>query len=116
MPIFDIISKTYAVEYSRSGFDYFGINLNSYISKTGEIKKGTTNAHWYQLGISKMLTTPWVSQHTETHHPDTGAQITGVTIPNITEMMDFVRDAHLRMMPHVPLSGWDVAMLSLIHI
>jgi len=78
--------------------------------KTGEIKKGTTNVHWYQLGLSKILTTPWVSHHNETHHPDTGVPITGVTIPNMTEMMDFVRDAHLRMMPHVPLSGWDIAM------
>ena len=51
-----------------------------------------------------------MSEHSETRHPDTGAQITGVTVPKITEMMDFVRDAHLRMMPHVPLSGWDVAM------
>lgn len=26
------------------------------------------------------------------------------------EMMDFVRDAHLRLIPHVPLCGWDVAL------
>ena len=28
----------------------------------------------------------------------------------MTEMMDFVRDAHLLLIPHVPLCGWDVAL------
>jgi len=77
--------------------------------KTGEIKKGTTNAHWYQLGISKIFSTPWLSEHNVTHHPDTGVPITGLVIPNMKEMMDFVREAHLRLIPHVPLCGWDVA-------
>ena len=27
---------------------------------TGEILKGTTNMHWYQLGPKKILTTPWL--------------------------------------------------------
>ena len=25
-------------------------------------------------------------------------------------MMNFVRDAHLKLIPHVPLCGWDVAL------
>ena len=75
----------------------------------GEIKKGTTNAHWYQLGLSKIFSTPWLSEHNVTQHPDSGTRITGVVIPNMKEMMDFVRDAHLRLIPHVPLCGWDVA-------
>ena len=75
----------------------------------GEIKKGTTNSHWYQLGLSKVMTTPWVSEHNVTHHPDTGTQITGVIIQEMKEMMDFVRRAHLQLIPHVPLCGWDVA-------
>jgi len=82
----------------------FNVNPN-----TGEIKKGTTNAHWYQLGLSKIISTPWLSEHNVTHHPDTGVPITGVVIPNMKEMMDFVRTAHLRLIPHVPLCGWDVA-------
>ena len=82
----------------------FNVNPN-----TGEIKKGTTNAHWYQLGISKIFSTPWLSEHNVTHHPDTGVPITGLVIPNMKEMMDFVREAHLRLIPHVPLCGWDVA-------
>lgn len=77
---------------------------------TGIIKKGTTNVHWYQRGLSKIFSTPWTSQQNQTHHPDSGVKITGVQIPNMKEMMDFVRDAHLRLIPHVPLCGWDVAL------
>ena len=45
---------------------------------TGEILKGTTNMHWYQLGPKKILTTPWLClNHSITKHPDSGAQITG---------------------------------------
>lgn len=77
---------------------------------TGVIKRGTTNVHWYQRGPGKVLTTPWTSEHSHTHHPDSGQQITGVQVPNMKEMMDFVRDAHLRLIPHVPLCGWDVAL------
>jgi hypothetical protein len=76
---------------------------------TGMIKAGTTNNHWYQRGISKIFTTPWTSKHDITCHPNTNQPITGTQLPNIQEMQDFVCDAHLRMMPHVPLAGWDVA-------
>jgi len=78
--------------------------------ETGVIKKGTTNVHWYQRGFSKIFSTPWTSEQNETHHPDSGVEITNVNIPDMQKMMDFVRDAHLRLIPHVPLCGWDVAM------
>jgi hypothetical protein len=77
--------------------------------QTGMIKAGTTNNHWYQRGFSKIFTTPWTSQQNITRHPNTDQLITGTQVPNQQKMMDFVRDAHLRMMPHVPLAGWDVA-------
>lgn len=77
---------------------------------TGEIKRGTTNTHWYQRGASKILTTPWLSEHGYTDHPDTGKRITGGRVENIRDIMDFAEDAHLRLNPHVPLCGWDVAL------
>lgn len=77
---------------------------------TGEIKRGTTNTHWYQRGASKVLTTPWLSEHGYTDHPDTGKRITGGKVENIRDIMDFAEDAHLRLNPHVPLCGWDVAL------
>jgi len=77
---------------------------------SGEMKKGTTNTHWYQRGLDKIVSTPWLSYHDVTHHPDSNVQITGKVVPNMKEMMDFVRDAHLKLIPHVPLCGWDVAL------
>jgi len=76
---------------------------------TGVIKKGTTNNHWYMRGFKAIFTTPWLSDHSITHHPDVDIQISGNVVPDMDKMMNFVRDAHLRMMPHVPLAGWDVA-------
>ena len=33
---------------------------------TGVIKKGTTNAHWYELGLHKVASCPWTSTMTST--------------------------------------------------
>lgn len=77
---------------------------------TGRIRKGTTNAHWYRLGLDKVLTTAWTSEHDQTHHPDCGAPITGATIPDMASIRALVCDAHRRLCPHVPLVGWDVAI------
>lgn len=77
---------------------------------TGVIKKGTSNQHWFQRGFSKVFTTPWLSKHDYTHHPDTGGIITGKVVPNIEGIMKLVSEAHLRLNPHVPMCGWDVAL------
>jgi hypothetical protein len=105
----EALSCVWRAGRSKAKTDHSAIlfNVNP---KTGLIKKGTTNVHWYQRGLLKIFTTPWTSQHNYTNHPDTGVKITGVTIPNMKKMMDFVRDAHLRLIPHVPLCGWDVAL------
>lgn len=79
--------------------------------KTGTILKGTTNMHWYQLGASKVLTTPWVCfDHHITCHPDSGTRITGHVIPNIDGIIQLCEDAHFKLLPDVPLAGWDVAL------
>ena len=45
---------------------------------SGEIGKGTSSAHWYQLGPAKAWRCPRISTgHTETHHPDSGVRVTG---------------------------------------
>lgn len=78
---------------------------------TGTIRKGTTNMHWYQLGLDKCLTTPWIClDHTITEHPDSGTRITGHTIPDIEGIRQLCEDAHFRLLPDVPLAGWDVAI------
>jgi len=84
----------------------FDVDLTS-----GEILKGTTNAHWYQLGLDKVFTTPWIClDHTITEHPDTGVRVTGAKIPNIEGIKKLCEDAHLKLLPDVPLAGWDVAL------
>lgn len=77
--------------------------------ETGVLKKGTTSKHWYQLGPMACVKTPWSSTHDITKHPDTGKLITGTRVENMQEMMDLVREAHFKIMPGVPLCGWDVA-------
>ncbi|CAM9432865.1 unnamed protein product, partial [Ascophyllum nodosum] len=79
-------------------------------AQTGTILKGTTNAHWYQLGPGKVFSTPWTSTHDATHHPDNNKLITGQVIPDITAKLDLVADAHFKLLPDVPLVGWDVAL------
>ena len=78
---------------------------------SGEIGKGTSSAHWYQLGPAKAWKCPRISTgHTETHHPDSGVRVTGASIPKMAEVRQLVVDAHLKMMPNVLLAGWDVAI------
>jgi|ERR1712086_83234 len=79
--------------------------------ETGTILKGTTNMHWYQLGLDKLATTPWIClDHTITEHPDTGVRVTGAVIPNIEGVRKLCEEAHYRLLPDVPLAGWDVAL------
>lgn len=85
----------------------FDVDIN-----TGTILKGTTNQHWYQLGADKVLTTPWICRnHTITEHPDVpGKKVTGHVIPDIEGIRKLCEDAHYRLLPDVPLAGWDVAL------
>lgn len=77
----------------------------------GVCKRGTSNAHWYQLGLQKALSCPWVSEgHTFVEHPDTGRAVAGEPIPGMAQCVELVRTAHLKLMPGVPLVGWDVAI------
>lgn len=78
---------------------------------TGEILKGTTNAHWYQLGLSKALKTRWLSSHDTTHHPDCDeVKVTGEKFSEIDEIRRIVEVAHKELCPDVPLAGWDIAL------
>jgi len=77
---------------------------------TGIIKKGTTNAHWYQIGMSKVISTPWRNQDSMSQHIDTGTTLSGVQIEGIDKIKDLCERAHLELLPDVPLAGWDVAL------
>ena len=79
---------------------------------TGEILGGTTNAHWYRLGLFQGLPgrCPWRSTHNYTHHPDGNIPVKGNIVPDIKGMLALVEESHLKLCPDVPLAGWDVVL------
>ncbi|KAA0158322.1 hypothetical protein FNF28_06264 [Cafeteria roenbergensis] len=107
----DIQALSCAFRAGRAGAvtDHSSIQFDVNV-ETGEVRRGTTSAHWYQLGLAKALSTPWTSEHDVTHHPDCGKPIAGVTIPDMAGIRKLVCDAHRRLLPRVPLVGWDVAL------
>jgi hypothetical protein len=83
--------------------------------KTGKVLGGTTNAHWYKLGLWNTLPGRciWRSDdHAVTHHPDGNIPVTGETVPDIQSMLHLVETSHFKMLPDVPLVGWDVVLSS----
>jgi len=87
----------------------FDVDVNS-----GLINGGTTNAHWYKLGLHNTLPgrCKWRSFHGEySTHPDVeGLEVTGKTIPDIRGMLKLVEESHLKLCPDVPFVGWDVVL------
>jgi hypothetical protein len=70
--------------------------------KTGEVLGGTTNAHWYRLGLHEVLPgrCPWRSKdHDITHHPDGNIPVSGSVVPNIREMLHLVETSHWKLCP-----------------
>jgi hypothetical protein len=57
----------------------------------GALQKGTTNGHWYQLGLRKGLATCWLPPPTSEEHPDApGLKVTGKVVPSIEEAINIV--------------------------
>jgi hypothetical protein len=87
----------------------FDVDVN-----TGLIRGGTTNAHWYKLGLTNVLPgrCKWRSFHGEyNQHPDVeGLDVTGKTIPDIRGMLKLVEESHVKLCPDVPFVGWDVVL------
>eukprot|EP01126_Amoeba_proteus_P008722 TRINITY_DN13285_c0_g1_i1.p1 TRINITY_DN13285_c0_g1~~TRINITY_DN13285_c0_g1_i1.p1 ORF type:complete len:365 (+),score=57.67 TRINITY_DN13285_c0_g1_i1:473-1567(+) len=81
-------------------------------TKTCTLGLGTTNDHWYRLGLlNGCCRFDWISSHDITYHPD-GCEIlvTGTNISKISKILIICEKAHLKLLPDVPLAGWDVAM------
>lgn len=80
--------------------------------QTGTILRGTTNAHWYRLGLHEALPgrCPWRSSHDYTHHPDANILVEGNQVPDFKETLKLVETSHLKLCPDVPLVGWDVVL------
>ena len=68
----------------------FDMDLSS-----GKIGQGTSNAHWYQLGIWKALfACPWLPPaDTVVRHPDAPCpQVTGRTVPDLDQALRIVTE------------------------
>ena len=85
----------------------FDVDVN-----TGLIKGGTTNAHWYRLGLREILPgrCPWRSHHNYQSHPDGDIAVSGNYVPEIRSMLALVEQSHFKMCPDVPFAGWDVVL------
>jgi hypothetical protein len=78
--------------------------------KTGEIKRGAHNQHWYKLGLPGVLSMQWTQDVQYSHHPDTKKRLKGHKISGIESIVSLAEDAHRKLVPGVPLVGWDVAV------
>jgi len=82
--------------------------------KSGTIKEGRSNAHWYKLGPVAASSCPWLPPNDGfSSHPDTPGKpaISGRAVPQQEweAAMDIVVRSHYNMLPDVPMVGWDVA-------
>eukprot|EP00934_Nitzschia_sp_Nitz4_P000818 Nitzschia sp. Nitz4//scaffold6_size259037//217602//219005//NITZ4_001116-RA/size259037-augustus-gene-0.306-mRNA-1//1//CDS//3329557019//818//frame0 len=82
--------------------------------KTGLIQGGTTNSHWYRLGLFEAFPgrCPWRSHHSYQTHPDGDIAVSGNYVPDIQNMLALVEESHFKMCPDVPFAGWDVVFSS----
>lgn len=107
----DVVALSCVFRAGRAGAatDHDSILFNIDV-KTGMIKRGTTNAHWYRLGPTEILRCPWRSHHNYTHHPDGEIAVTGNQVPDIGKLLSLAEDSHFKLCPRVPLAGWDVVL------
>ena len=83
----------------------FDVDLDS-----ATIIGGTANAHWYKLGLKGLTLRVPLRSPTFAAHPDTDRDLRGVRIPGLEGARDLVESAHARLLPGVPLVGWDLAL------
>eukprot|EP00793_Prasinoderma_coloniale_P000528 PRCOL_00003676-RA len=83
----------------------FDVDLDS-----ATIIGGTANAHWYKLGLKGLTLRAPLRSPTFAAHPDTDRDLRGVRIPGLEGARDLVESAHARLLPGVPLVGWDLAL------
>ena len=80
---------------------------------TGVIRDGYTNAHWYQIGPWRSLWgCPWLPEANVQRHPDCApdsSPVTGKIVPEMEAALKIVTESHFKLMPDVPIVGWDVA-------
>ncbi|GAX73740.1 hypothetical protein CEUSTIGMA_g1193.t1 [Chlamydomonas eustigma] len=79
-------------------------------STSGQLGLGRSNQHWYKLGTQNTFKVHDVFLKTWPGHPDGVGLIEGQEIPGIQSICDLCRRSHSKLLPEVPLVGWDVAL------
>jgi len=103
----EVFSSVFRAGLAQARTDHVSILFD--IDPTGKILLGTTNNHWYKLGIKNMFDIQ-ISTHDVTHHPDSEERISGLVFENFEYIKELVQKAHLLLMKNVPLAGWDIAL------
>jgi hypothetical protein len=75
---------------------------------TLKILDGKMFSNWYQVG--KVASTNLLSKKGVTAHPDSGQELKGEELACANSATENCIEAHRRLMPNVPVIGWDVAV------
>jgi hypothetical protein len=75
---------------------------------TLKILDGKMFSNWYQVG--KVGSTNLLSKRGVTKHPDSGRDLKGEVLKCADSATENCIEAHRRLMPNVPVIGWDVAV------
>lgn len=76
--------------------------------QSGEIQKGTSNYHWHQIGLRKIFSKPFSFEHEISRIES--KDVVGKIIEPIKDMVSISCRAHSKLMAHVPLVAWDIAL------
>lgn len=98
----------------RAGFCGAKTDHNSILFRVdtaaGQYLDGTVNQHWYKLGWKGVGLCRNGCYSGITHHPQSGKSVAGTPVPELSTMLDICIKGHKKLVPDVPLVGWDVAL------
>ncbi len=111
-----IVARSAVLRLGRAGAatDHSSVLFDVDIN-TGKVLQGTSNQQWYKLGLRQAApgACPWLPQGDGfTRHPDldpTQPKIAGQSIPDMEKAREVVLLSHYKLLPDVPMVGWDVA-------
>lgn len=109
----DAISCVFRAGREGASTDHSSILFDVDVA-TGKVGRGTTNMQWYQLGLQNAApigNVRWAPPEDVLLHPDTNRAVTGAVVPEFAKrVLELATDAHRKMLPRVPIAGWDVVL------
>eukprot|EP00518_Triparma_eleuthera_P020594 CAMPEP_0197569438 /NCGR_PEP_ID=MMETSP1320-20131121/39011_1 /TAXON_ID=91990 /ORGANISM="Bolidomonas sp., Strain RCC2347" /LENGTH=422 /DNA_ID=CAMNT_0043131799 /DNA_START=175 /DNA_END=1443 /DNA_ORIENTATION=+ len=103
-----VLSCVFRAGRSHAMTDHDSVLFDVDVS-TGVVGPGTTNQNWYK--VLRPFAGPLVTSASHASaHPDTGAPVEGEKVPNFEAVKQVCVDAHARLLPHIPMVGFDVVL------